>query len=269
MTCGRKIGPFDCCSVVEGDCLELMKQLPDGCLDAVITSPPYNLGELARGTGGFADRKKYPNAKVGKWGGGDLAYGYSSHDDAMPYPEYVEWQKRVLGECWRVSTQAVFYNHKPRVQQGLLRTPLDLNPGLPVRQIVIWARAGGLNFTPSAYCPTHEWIVIFARDEFRLISKGASGLGDVWYIPQEECDEHPAPFPEELPTRILETTNTNIVLDPFGGRGTTAGAAKKLGRHFLTFDKSPEYCAIARKRIALVEAQPTLFEPKPEQIALY
>ncbi len=41
MTCERKIGPFDCCSVVQGDCLELMKQLPDECVDAVITDPPY------------------------------------------------------------------------------------------------------------------------------------------------------------------------------------------------------------------------------------
>lgn len=42
MTCDRKIGPFDCCSVVQGDCLELMKLLPDGCVDAVITDPPYS-----------------------------------------------------------------------------------------------------------------------------------------------------------------------------------------------------------------------------------
>jgi hypothetical protein len=44
MPCDRKLGPFDCCSVVCGDCLELMKQLPDGCVDAVITDPPYGIG---------------------------------------------------------------------------------------------------------------------------------------------------------------------------------------------------------------------------------
>jgi hypothetical protein len=43
VSCERKIGPFDCCSVVQGDCLELMKQLPDGCVDAVITDPPYGI----------------------------------------------------------------------------------------------------------------------------------------------------------------------------------------------------------------------------------
>ncbi len=58
------------------------------------------------------------------------------------------------------------------------------------------------------------------------------------------------------------------ILDPFLGSGTTAVAAKKLGRHFLGFEISPEYCEIARKRIALVEAQPSLFQPKPEQLEM-
>jgi hypothetical protein len=43
MPCGRKIGPFDCCSVVQGDCLELLKQLPDGCVDVVLTDPPWGI----------------------------------------------------------------------------------------------------------------------------------------------------------------------------------------------------------------------------------
>ena len=61
------------------------------------------------------------------------------------------------------------------------------------------------------------------------------------------------------------------ILDPFLGSGTTAVAAKKLGRHFLGFEISPEYCKIAEERIALVEAQPNLFGPKPmiHQTELY
>jgi site-specific DNA-methyltransferase (adenine-specific)/modification methylase len=58
------------------------------------------------------------------------------------------------------------------------------------------------------------------------------------------------------------------ILDPFLGSGTTAVAAKKLGRHFLGFEISPEYCKIAEERIALVEAQPNLFERKVEQLEL-
>ena len=68
--------------------------------------------------------------------------------------------------------------------------------------------------------------------------------------------------------QIAEKAPPGTILDPFLGSGTTAVAAKKLGRHFLGFEISSEYCRIARERIALVEAQPSLFDKKPEQINL-
>src|SRR6185437_6898334 len=141
----------------------------------------------------------------GKWNGGALAEGYGIHDDAMPPAEYEEWQRDVLSLCWSQLSDsgAIYYNHKPRVQASRLWTPLEVNPSLPVRQILIWARAGGVNFAPTHYLPTHEWIVIFAKPEFRLRDKAASGAGDVWYVPQESGTEHPAPFPLELPTRAI------------------------------------------------------------------
>jgi site-specific DNA-methyltransferase (adenine-specific) len=266
VTCGRKIGPYDCCSVVEGDCLELMRALPDGCVDAVITSPPYNLGEGMEDKGGF---------RVGhsgsKWTRADLRDGYACWSDNLPYPAYVEQQKSVLRECWRVldSAGAVFYNHKPRIVKGVCRTPLTLNPDLPLRQVIIWNRRSGFNFSESFYVPQHEWVVVYAKPDFRLRDKGASGIGDVWDIgPDTEASEHPASFPVGLPTLALETTTSQIVLDPYMGSGSTAIAAKSLGRHFLGFEISPEYCAIARKRIAAVEAQPNLFQPKAEQLNL-
>ena len=271
--CGRKIGPYDCCTVVCGDCLELMKALPDGCVDAVITSPPYNLGASPWPHLGHWKPGDSPSGKS-KWrngsdGSGGVTYGMVR--DAKAWIEYVEWQRACLRESWRVITQngAVFYNHKPRVIGGRLWLPLELNPELELRQIVIWARAGGMNFNPTAYVPTYEWVMIFAKPTFRLRDKAASGAGDVWYIPQEPCEQHPAPFPEALPMTILETTLIAKVLDPFLGSGTTAIAALKLGRHFLGMEISPEYCRIAEERILLVKAQPSLFqEPQPEQLTL-
>ena len=270
--CGRKLGPYDCCSVVCGDCLELMKALPDGCVDAVITSPPYNLGSSPWPHLGHWKPGDSPGGKS-KWRNGSDGSGgvtYATICDAMPWTEYVEGQRASLRECWRIITYdgAIFYNHKPRAIGGRLWLPLELNPGLVLRQIVTWARAGGMNFNPTAYVPTYEWVMVIAKSAFRLRDKAASGAGDVWYIPQEACKEHPAPFPEELPTRILETTSTAMVLDPYIGWGTTAVAAKKLGRHFLGFEISEEYCRIARERIARVEAQPALFQPKAEQLTL-
>lgn len=247
--------------VVCGDCVEEMRKLPDACVDLVITSPPYNLGNTSGG--GFPQLGHYtPGAPLAKRGGqgkwkrasaaGGLGHGYNSHDDAMPHEEYVAWQKECLTEMWRVikPTGAIYYNHKSRIFSGHLVTPLDYNPGLPVRQIVIWARAGGINFAPTHYVPTHEWVVVFAKDAFRLKSKGASGVGDVWNIPQEPNPDHPAPFPLSLPRRILETTGAKVVLDPFAGSGTVGVAALHEERQAILIEQDPAYCEIIRRRVA-------------------
>lgn len=81
---------------------------------------------------------------------------------------------------------------------------------------------------------------------------------------------HPAQKPYELMAELISlfTDEGDLALDPFAGSGTTLIAAKKLGRHFLGFEISVEYCQIARDRLARIEAQPNLFEPKPEQMKL-
>ena len=228
----------------QGDCLEVMKTIPEGSVDMVFTSPPYNLGVSSGG--GFPKGKS-----KGKWSGGDLSSGYTSHSDDMPYEEYVQWQKSVLLECWRTlsDTGAIYYNHKPRVQSGILQTPLELNPGLPLRQIIIWERNGGINFSPSFYLPTHEWILIFAKPAFRLRDKKASGAKDIWKVGQERGSPHPAPFPVELPKIAIETTNAKVILDPFMGSGTTGVAAKNLNRDFIGIEMDEGYFKIAKERI--------------------
>lgn len=249
-----------------GDCRDVLPTL--GMVDAVITSPPYNLGTTSGG--GFpgkrlghysADAPMRGRGGQGKWPGAALADGYGIHDDAMPHDEYVAWQKHILAECWsRLGPDgAIFYNHKPRVLSGHLVTPLDYNPDLPVRQIVIWARAGGINFSPAFYLPTHEWLVIFAKPEFRLRDKAASGAGDVWYIPQQANPDHPAPFPVELPARVLETTDCKVVLDPFAGIGTTGVACARAGRAFIGIEIEPRYFDIACRRIEEAQRQGDFF----------
>jgi len=238
--------------IYHGDCRQVLTdvdhELPR--FDLIFTSPPYNLGVTSGG--GFADTRKYPDMKMGKWGGGALAHGYTDHDDAMPLDVYEAWQRDVLTDCWAQLSDrgAIFYNHKPRVQAGTLWLPLRLNPDLPLRQIIVWARAGGMNFAPTHYVPTHEWIMVIARPEFRLKSKGASGVGDLWRIPQESNPDHPAPFPLGLPARAIESTAPRSVLDPFMGSGTTLRAAKDAGVSSVGIEKSERYCEIAAKRLA-------------------
>jgi hypothetical protein len=192
---------------------------------------------------------------VGKWSGGKLAYGYESFSDALPHDEYVTLQNELLRIYYASLTPdgAVFYNHKPRVLGGRVVLPVDYLPAElrpMLRQEIIWRRAGGMNFSPSFYCPTHERILLIARPDFRLRDKGASGQGDVWDVNQESDPEHPAPFPEELPGWAIETTTAQVVCDPMCGQGATLRAAKKRDRRAIGIEIEEKYCEIAAKRLS-------------------
>ena len=239
-------------TLYHGDCREVLPALHD--VDLVVTSPPYNLGvTTGGGFGHWKDGQQHGGRS--KWKAamhdGD-GIGYTDHNDAMPYAEYEAWQKDCLRLMWGALSDrgAIFYNHKPRVQARTLWTPLQLNPDLPIRQIIVWARSGGLNFAPTHYLPTHEWIVVFAKPDFRLTSRGASGVGDVWQIAQAANPDHPAPFPIGLPARAIETTAPRLVLDPFAGIGTTLRAAKDAGVSSIGVEKSERYCEKAAERLA-------------------
>ncbi len=125
--------------IICGDCVEVMKQMLDESVDLVVTSPPYNL-KNSTGNGMKA------GTKTGKWKNNPLQNGYAHHDDEMPHDKYVEWQRACLSEMTRLlkDTGAIFYNHKWRVQNGLIQDRADIVEGFPVRQIIIWRRKAGL-----------------------------------------------------------------------------------------------------------------------------
>jgi len=246
-------------TIYNADCRDVLPHL-DG-IDLVFTSPPYNLGNTTGG--GFPDRFGHDRKSSrlsgrgggGKWGGGALANGYGDHDDNMPHDEYVQWQGGVLRMMWGTLSDAgaIFYNHKPRILDGQLVAPLDYVPAdlRPyVRQEIIWKRSGGINFSPAFYLPMHERIVLIAKRGFRLTSKGASGVGDVWQVHQDVNNPHPAPFPVGLPSRAIETTPDGIILDPFCGSGTTLRAAKDLGRRAIGIELNEQFCEMAVRRLA-------------------
>lgn len=227
-----------------GDSIDLMGKLPSRSIDLIITSPPYN---LKNSTGNGMSH----NTKTGKWAGAALQNGYSEHDDNMPHAQYVDWQRDALTQMMRVLKDdgAIFYNHKWRVQGGVLQDRSDIVADFPVRQIIIWKRKGGINFNPGYFLPTYEVIYLICKNGFRLAPK-ANAYGDVWEFGQEMKNPHPAPFPIELIDRIIKSTTGKIILDPFMGSGTTALSAIKHDRKYIGFDISKEYCKMARKRIA-------------------
>lgn len=232
-------------TIVCGDCVEVLRTLPDETIDLAVTSPPYNL-KNSTGNG-------MKDGRGGKWPHAALLTGYANYDDNMPHDAYVQWQREVVAEILRVlkPTGALFYNHKWRVQGGLIQDRRDIVEGFPVRQIIIWQRAGGINFNPGYYLPTYEVIYMIAKPGFRLVH-GANAFGDVWRFPQERNNQHPAPFPVALVERIVRSTNAEVVLDPFIGSGTTAVAAARAGRRFIGVELSPAYCAAATARLACI-----------------
>lgn len=243
--------------IICGDSLEVMKSMPSESIDLVVTSPPYNL-KNSTGNG-------MKDGRGGKWANASLINGYSHYDDNMPHDEYAKWQKACLTEMLRLIKEdgAIFYNHKWRVQAGLLQDRQDIVQGFPIRQIIIWRRKGGINFNKGYFLPTYEVIYIIAKPKFKLAPK-ANAHGDVWEFTQEMKNGHPAPFPVQLIDRIITSTNAQVVLDPFMGSGTTAITAMGNNKDFIGIDISPDYCKMAEERIERNKKQSELAQFKAQ-----
>lgn len=235
--------------IINADCMDILTKLPDKSIDVVVTSPPYNL-KNSTGNG-------MKDGRGGKWANAALIDGYENYDDCMDNDKYAEWQHKVLLELVRIIKDdgAIFYNHKWRVQAGLIQDRRDIVYDVPLRQIIIWKRKGGINFNAGYFLPTYEVIYLIAKKDFKL-APHANRYGDVWEIMQEQRNDHPAPFPVELIDRIISSTTGQVILDPFMGSGTTAVVAAGLGRDFIGIEKSAKYCESALIRLEKNKTNP-------------
>ena len=228
-----------------------MSAMPAESIRLVVTSPPYNI-KNSTGNG-------LKNGNGGKWPKAALQNGYQNHEDAMPHEEYVAWQRECLGGMMRLLRPdgAIFYNHKWRVQGGLLQDRSDIVAGFPVRQIIIWERAGGINFNPGYFLPNYEVVYLITKPDFRLAPK-ANAMGCIWKIGQDLSNPHPAPFPVELAERCIRSVGAGPVLDPFMGSGTTAIAAEACGVEWIGIEQAAGYVDMACERIRLARIQAKL-----------
>lgn len=250
MTYQRKEQIGDC-TLYLGDAEAVIQEI--STVDMVFTSPPYNMGLVPGGNG----RGMYKPGANNK--GGRFRNGYGLHGDAMPQDEYDEWQRRCLRLMFDKARLAVYYNHRPRVEHGVLRPPLSFDFGIPVRQIIIWNRKTGIDVNLRSYCTRQEWIILFAKPEFSLVDHASSGRGDVWSvgIETDRSGGHPAPFPVALPEIALRTVaGAARVLDPFMGSGSTGVAAARLGRKFTGIEIEPKFFDLACRRIEAAYRQP-------------
>ncbi|MDP6119049.1 MAG: site-specific DNA-methyltransferase [Planctomycetota bacterium] len=237
-----------------GHSSEKMKELPDSSVALMVTSPPYNVGK--------------------------------DYDDDLSLDEYLGLLERVFRETYRVlepggraCVNIANVGRKPYIPLASYLNVMMKEIGYLMRGEVIWVKGKGASGScawgswKSAKNPVlrdlHEYILTFSKGRFDRVRKGTDTIErdefmqntlSVWEFQPESAKKvgHPAPFPEELPKRLIElyTFEEDLVLDPFCGVGTTCVAAKNLGRKWIGYDISKEYIKAARARMADLE---TLF----------
>ena len=227
--------------VVLGDCLEVMKKIPDKSVDLVVTSPPYNKNS--------ANRKYNPKDS---WSKAGISYG--DFKDDLPEDIYQENQKQIIRELVRVikPSGSIFYNHKYRIVNHRVISPEEWLGEFILRQVIIWNRGSSPVLEPIRFMPTFEQIywITKQRNTPYFTSVGFQ-YKDIWRLNPDKGNEHPAPFPEEIVGRCINAAcpENGIVLDPFLGSGTTCVAAKQLKRRYIGIEISQEYCRIAEERL--------------------
>jgi len=251
--------PNSNCVLYEGDCLELLKQIPDRTVKLAVTSPPYNLGK--------------------------------EYERRLHINEYLDQQKQVITECvrtlheegsicWQVGN---YVNNGEIIPLDLVLYPIFASLGLHMRNRIVWEFGHGLHAS-KRFSGRYEVILWFTKsktytfnlDPIRVPQKypqkkyfkgprkgelSGNPLGknpsDIWDVPNVKANHiekttHPCQFPIELIERlVLSMTNENDwVLDPFIGVGSTAIASLIHNRKAVGAEIMPEYLSIAKERIA-------------------
>lgn len=219
-----------------GDCLEEMKKLPDNCIDIIITSPPYNIGNM------------HSNK---------LQFGTYQGND-MNENEYQEWQKNVLNEYYRIlkNNGYVFYNHKVRIKNGKAIHPLEwiLKTKFILKQEITWDMGKSANCDKIRFFPFSERIYWLTKNsKIKIYNK--LHLSDVWRVVptnKRKDTKHIAVMPIEIVDNILDSIpykDKLIVFDSFMGTGTTGVSAINHNMDFIGMEIDENYFNIAKERI--------------------
>jgi site-specific DNA-methyltransferase (adenine-specific) len=227
---------------------EHMDELPDASVHLMITSPPYNASK--------------------------------DYDQDLSLPEYLSmlrnvWQEtyRVLVPGGRVCINVANLGRKPYIPLHTYIIDLMVDSGFLMRGEIIWDKGSSASQSTawgswqSASNPVlrdvHEYILVFSKSTFKRNRDGKDNTisrdeflewtKSVWSFPAVSAKKvgHPAPFPEELPHRLIQLYSFvgDVVLDPFAGSGTTCLVAAMDHRHFIGYDINEEYLRLASDRI--------------------
>jgi len=232
---------------------EDMSMIPDNSIHLMITSPPYNVSK--------------------------------EYDDDLSLPEYLDMLRKVFSETYRVLVSGgracinvANLGRKPYIPLSDYISQMMIEIGFNMRGEIIWNKAASASPSTawgswmSASNPIlrdiHEYILVFSKGDYKRevskqekeIKKNTIGKEEfmewtksIWTFNAESARRvgHPAPFPVELPYRLIQlySFTTDIVLDPFMGSGTTAIAALKSNRNYVGFEISEEYIKLIKRRV--------------------
>ncbi len=237
--------------IIRGDALEIMRQIPDGSVDVTFADPPFNL-------------KK----------------SYERYEDEKETREYLDWCKEWLNEMIRITkpTGSIFVHNIPKwltyyscylneiayfkhwIAWDAMGAPLGKTI-LPNHYGILWyVKSKSFKFydirAPHRYCRECNALLKDYGGKKHLIHPFGTLVSDVWtdiyrIRHSKRRDEHPCQLPIHLLERLIlmATDAGDTVLDPFIGTGTTAIAAKRLGRKYIGIDIDDKYVAISREKL--------------------
>ena len=242
--------------ILDGDCVEAMRRLPDNSVDLVFADPPYNLqlgGDLNRPDGSHVD------AVTDHW------------DQFDSFKIYDDFSKAWLAECRRVLKPdgALWVIGSYHNIYRLGATLQDL--GFWILNDIVWRKTNPMpNFRGTRFTNAHETLIWASQGEkarYQFNYRAMKTLNDElqmrsdWTFPICSGGErlkddaghkaHPTQKPEALLYRVLLATTErgDVVLDPFFGTGTTGAIAKRLGREWIGCEREESYRKVARARI--------------------
>lgn len=209
-----------------GDCLEILKQMPDKSVDLIWMDPPYNVGK-----------------------------NYGTWNDSLPDREYLKYCRRWIKEIKRVSGNkcAVMAPTKYKLQWWLFL-------GKDYREIQLtYSPEGAFRFgfiNQFSTILTNVKPIIYTKNVWHNCQM--PGLG---YFFRENNWNHPGYTSEDITMRVINSFSSpgDLILDPFLGSGTTVVACIKTGRRYIGMEIDPTYFEIAKKRIDLEKQQMNLF----------
>lgn len=205
----------------QGDCLEVMKQIPDGSVDCVLTDPPYGIGYCS-------GRRKIKHKKMG-------------NDERLNWlPDFINELQRISKDdaCWYIFCS---WHNIDVFKQAIERVR-------NIKNILVWNKNNhGSGDLFCDYAPKYE-LIIFCNKRRRLNGKR---IPNVLNFAKAKTNIHPTQKPVDLCELLIEkSTNVgDVVLDPFMGSGTTGVACKNLNRKFIGIELDEEYFKTAEKRI--------------------